>query len=316
MAISKVMNGSGFAGVLSYVSEKDQAEFIAKGGVFNDEAKAIAGEMRANADQRNLKTPVMHVALSLKPGEHATAEQWKIAAEAYLQHMGFDLDKSQYAVYRHNDRDHDHIHIVANRVMLDGQVVKDGQQYKRSHEATRQAEKAAGLSQLQKSDEKQNKGHVHRLRKALDGALEGGASLDQFRSRLATKGIQLQENRASTGRLAGLSFKDQDGRVWKGSALGKDYSLASLEKRGLETGNQQQQNQTKEVSQSPTASADRAISQAAAALAQAELMPTGMAGAGNSGGKSGGKSMMADNSKTQKFNDDEDEEKDDEYEYE
>lgn len=250
--ISKVMAGSSFAGALGYASEKEKAEFITKGGVFHDDAKSIAEEMRANADQRNIKAPVMHVALSLPPGERATADQWRIAAETYLQKMGFDLDKSQYAVYRHHDRDHDHIHIVANRVQLDGQLISDSHHWRRSHEATRHAEKAAGLSQLQKSGAKMQKGHVHQLRLAIDKALDGGATLAQFRARLARSGIQVQENRASTGRLAGLSFKDRDGRAWKGSALGKEYSALALARRGLDFGVEKSVNVAREVSHSPT----------------------------------------------------------------
>lgn len=250
--ISKVMAGSSFSGALGYASEKEKAEFITKGGVFNDDAKGIAAEMAANADQRKLKTPVLHVALSLPPGERATADQWRIAAETYLTKMGFDLNKSQYAVYRHNDRDHDHIHIIANRVQLDGQVISDGNHWRRSHEATRHAEKAAGLSQLQKSDGKMQKGHMHQLRTAIDKALDGGASLAQFRARLAQAGIQLKENRASTGRLAGLSFKDQSGRIWKGSALGKEYSALALARRGLDLSTEKSTVMAREVSQSMT----------------------------------------------------------------
>lgn len=236
MAMSKVMNGSNFAGVLKYVSEKEDAELITKSGVFKVDAKLIATEMSANAAQRNLKKPVMHIALSLPHGERATSEQWQTAAEVYLKEMGFDLDKSQFAVYRHNDKDHDHIHIVANRVQLDGKVVSDSKQYDRSHAATRVAERAAGLS-LYEDAVKKEKGHLHNLRSAIDQSLKAGTSLARFRANLAERGIQIQENRSkTTNRLSGLSFKDADGRVWKGSSLGKDYSLNGLEKRGLETG--------------------------------------------------------------------------------
>ncbi|WP_366519929.1 relaxase/mobilization nuclease domain-containing protein [Halodesulfovibrio sp.] len=37
--------------------------------------------------------------------------------------MGFS--NSQYVVVRHNDTEHDHIHIIANRVSMDGAVVSE-----------------------------------------------------------------------------------------------------------------------------------------------------------------------------------------------
>jgi hypothetical protein len=238
--ISKVMGGSGFAGVLSYVSEKDGATLLATSGVFvlQTDAKVIASQMRANADQRNLKKPVMHVSLALRPGERASDEQWRAAAEAYLKKMGFDLTKSQFALYRHADRDHDHVHIVVNRVQLDGKVISDSHERRRSHESTRAAEKAAGLTLLVQS-EHSNRGRMHELRQKVDRALDGKPDLKSFKKNLESEGIKLIENRSSTtSRLSGISFQDVagDGKTWKASALGKDYSLGGLEKRGLDTG--------------------------------------------------------------------------------
>lgn len=246
--ISKVVGGSGFAGVLSYVSEKGGATLLATSGVFalETDAKAIAGQMRANADQRNLKKPIMHVSLALKPGERASDEQWRTAAKAYLQKMGFDLDKSQYALYRHADRDHDHVHLIVNRVQLDGKVISDSHERRRSHEATRAAEKAAGLTLLEKQSEAPQRGRMHELRQAVDRAITGNPDLAGFKQALEQEGIKLIENRSqTTGKLSGISFQDAavDGKTWKASALGKDYSLSGLEKRGLETGREPVQKQ-------------------------------------------------------------------------
>jgi hypothetical protein len=168
-----------------------------------------------------------------------------------LKEMGFDLDKSQFAAYRHNDKDHDHIHIIVNRVQLNNRVVSDSLQYDRSHAATRVAEKAAGLS-LYEDTVKQEKGHVHNLRSAIDQSLKSGTSLAQFRANLAERGIQLQENRSkTTDRLSGLSFKDADGRAWKGSSLGKGYGLSGLERRGLETGRDAQSERSQHQGKAP-----------------------------------------------------------------
>ena len=141
--ISNITIGGGFKGALRYAYEKESAKPLYRNGVFGKDAGAIAGEMRAVADQKNIKNPVFHISLSLD-NEHGSDEQWKLASEAYLTKMGFDLEKSQYTVTRHKDTKHDHCHIIANRVMLDGRVVSDSNSFKRSHEATRSAEAAAG----------------------------------------------------------------------------------------------------------------------------------------------------------------------------
>ena len=71
--------------------------------------------------------------------------------------MGFDLDKTQYQVTRHTDSENDHIHILANRVMFDGQVLSDKNDFKLSHEATRAAEKAASEEGAQGTSEEEGR---------------------------------------------------------------------------------------------------------------------------------------------------------------
>ena len=241
--ISNIVSGSGFKGALKYSHEKTDAEFLYKHGVFNNEPAAISGEMRAVSDQKNIKSPVWHISLSLNE-EKATPDQWKLASSAYLKKMGFDIEKTQYTVTRHSDTAHDHVHIVANRVQLDGKVVNDFQFKKRSHEATREAEKAAGLKILTKDMQHAKSGKLHDLKSTIDTSLSHHKNYSNFKDDLKSKGVEIVENRAiTTGRLNGLSYKlTESGQVWKGSALGKDYSANGLTKRGLNIG---------EVSQSP-----------------------------------------------------------------
>lgn len=55
---------------------------------------------------------VLHVSLSAAPGEHLTDEQWRAIGLRYLHGMG--LDHNQYLITRHNDTEHEHIHLLAN----------------------------------------------------------------------------------------------------------------------------------------------------------------------------------------------------------
>ncbi len=235
MAVSKLIKGRGFKGALRYASSKENAQEIAAVGVFAKDADTRAAEMRAVAASARTTRPVLHSSLALPPGQQATDDQWKTAAETYLQNMGFDLDRSQYVVTRHRDTDHDHIHIVANRVMLDGKTVADRGDFKRSHEATRAAEKAAGLEVF--TGKTIEKGHLANIRATVRTAAQGHPDLATFRQRLHAHGITLKESRSvSTGRLSGLSFQTPDGRVWKGSALGREFSAVGLQKQGVELG--------------------------------------------------------------------------------
>lgn len=217
--------------------EKADAQVIKLHGLYTQSHTDIAQEMRAISDLRNIKNPVMHISLSLD-NERASDEQWQKAADAYLIKMGFDLDKTQYALIRHSDSKHDHVHIIANRVQLDGSVISDSNTYKRSHEATRASEIAAGLTVLTKEHQSSQKGKMHDLRSSIYTALSQNKDYALFKLALAQNGINIIENRSkTTGHLSGLSYElAESGQVWKGSAIGKDYSLNGLEKQGLQTG--------------------------------------------------------------------------------
>lgn len=228
MAIGKSNTGGGFKGVLKYVLEKDGAKLIHARGVAGQDPEIIAGQFRAVADMRKIKNPVLHISFSLKPGEIATEEQLQVAADALVKSMGFDLDQTQYIVGRHNDKDHDHIHIIINRVQLNNVVVSDFQHKKRTHEATRQAEKAAGLSAFESTKDK----HVQKqqLRTLIDAATKTG-NYEKFKQSLAGFGIEVVENKsATTGRISGISYRTDEFH-FKGSGLGRAYSLNGIQKR-------------------------------------------------------------------------------------
>ncbi|WP_371260830.1 relaxase/mobilization nuclease domain-containing protein [Myxosarcina sp. GI1] len=60
-------------------------------------------------------------------------------AEDYIQGMGFE--GSQYVVYCHGDKDHDHIHIVASRIRItDGTMINNIWDYVRSEKLIRELE--------------------------------------------------------------------------------------------------------------------------------------------------------------------------------
>ena len=179
-----------------------------------------------------MKNNTFHVSLSLDK-ERATNEQWRLAADAYMKSMGFDPNKAQYVLTRHADTAHDHVHITANRVQLDGSVISDSKTFERSHSATRMAELASGLTIFQKSEEMGNDGKMANLRSTIKDALYSSKNYDEFKTTLKQNhGIEVIENRSkTTGYVSGISYKTLDtGQTWKGSAIGKEFSYSNINK--------------------------------------------------------------------------------------
>lgn len=83
-------------------------------------------------------------------------------AQAYLK--GMEFSGSQYVVYRHTDRDHDHIHVIACRGRLtDGTAVRDSWQYRRSEVLVGQLEQEFGLQPTPSSWKRQERSRQGRV---------------------------------------------------------------------------------------------------------------------------------------------------------
>lgn len=209
--------------------------------------RALAAEFGAvRAMRPGVGRAVGHVSISVHPDERLTDDQWRETAHAWMEGMGFV--NNQYIISRHTDAAHPHIHILVNRITLDGQVVSDAHDYKRQEPIMRNLERQLGLRMVVPSQEvgrtAPKKGELEhalrtgetsarmRLQNAVDMALGHGCPLENFRDRLALVGVEVRLNMASTGFISGISFA-LDGVAFKGSKLGKSYTWNALQQRGL-----------------------------------------------------------------------------------
>lgn len=92
-------------------NESDLAEMI-------KEFDQVETLRRFAIDSDKAIKPVFHAMLSLRPGESLTTPQWRQAVTKYMTDLGFD-ESNQYVAVMHQDKDHQHVHIVANRIRLD-----------------------------------------------------------------------------------------------------------------------------------------------------------------------------------------------------
>ncbi|AZE41478.1 hypothetical protein C4K05_2128 [Pseudomonas chlororaphis subsp. aureofaciens] len=105
-------------------------------------------KLRNNAiDSDRVIKPVWHAILALPPGEHLDDDQWRAAIEMYLSDLGFD-ETNKWVAVLHGDTDHEHVHIVANRIRLDEEfsMVRDSNERSRSCDSTSRIEDHFGLS--------------------------------------------------------------------------------------------------------------------------------------------------------------------------
>jgi hypothetical protein len=118
------------------------------------EFDSVEAMRRMSIDSDKLIKPVFHAILSLSPGESLTTSQWRTAVQIYLADLGFD-ETNQYVAVMHQDKDHQHVHIVANRIRLDDtfSMVKDSNERSVSLESVSGIEDRFGLSNAPKPKE-------------------------------------------------------------------------------------------------------------------------------------------------------------------
>lgn len=159
--ITKVSQGKGFRGVLDYLLSRDKAKIIA-GNMAGTNVRDLSTEFGVSRQlRRDIAKPVFHASLSLPPNERLDDETWFCVAGSYLKKMGFN-NEHQFVLVKHNDTDHDHVHLVVSRISLAGKVWKDSLSIRRSHNAARAIEKEFGLAVVNSNPEEFGKPKLKR----------------------------------------------------------------------------------------------------------------------------------------------------------
>jgi hypothetical protein len=90
-----------------------------------------------------VKEKYIEISLNLCPGENLSDDRFLQLAYDYLTRMGYG--NSCYAVIRHVDKEHMHVHVLATRIDLDGRAINDSFSHRKSQEISREIEVEYGL---------------------------------------------------------------------------------------------------------------------------------------------------------------------------
>lgn len=115
------------------------------------EFDSVEAMRRMSIDSEKAIKPVFHAMLSLRPGESLTTSQWRTAVQTYMTDLGFD-ETNQFVAVMHKDKDHQHVHIVANRIRLDDtfSMVKDSNERSTSLDSVSRIEDRFNLQKAPK----------------------------------------------------------------------------------------------------------------------------------------------------------------------
>lgn len=259
--MQKISRGSSFSGVMAYAFEGDldnprdlEGEVIG-GNMIARDPRGLAAEFNdSKAIRPDVQKPVWHNSLRLPEGEKLDNDKWAEIGDAYMKKMGFS-ENHQRVYVLHDDPQGQHIHIVASRIGLDGQLFLGKNENLISTKKIAELERDFNLTITKGANydstgkvvmpdvSRPRRGEVglfertgeapkrFALTEIIDKALADKPTAKVFAERLSLAGIEVRAN-FSKDKLNGFSFAI-DGVGFKGSQLGKQYTGKALFERGL-----------------------------------------------------------------------------------
>lgn len=255
--VAKINYGSSLYGALAYNGEKVNegvAKILETNKVFSPadgthDISACMQDFMAYMPSHVLtKKPVIHISLNPHPDDCLTDEQFSAIAREYIEKMGYA--NQPFIVYKHEDIDRHHLHIVTLAVDERGKKINDGNNFYTSTRILKELEQKYGLipAQMRKEREafrlkKVCYGDGENLKKQLASVIKPAAkfyhcpSFKEYRALFSTYNICVEEVKGEINgkTYMGLLYFATDnkgnkvGKVFKSSLFGKSVGYEALQ---------------------------------------------------------------------------------------
>ena len=255
--VAKINVGNSLYGALAYNGEKineGQGRLLTTHKIFDegtgrlDIRQAVEDFARYLPEQVRTSKPVVHISLNPHPDDRLTDAELTTIAEEYLARLGYG--NQPYAVFKHEDIDRHHLHIVTLAVDEAGRKIGDSFIRRRSKNITRALEQQYGLHPAERKRQTQAepiravdaaagdvKRQVGNVLKGISGRYKF-QTLGEYRALLSLYNLTVEECRGEVrGReYRGFVYSATDGKggkigtPLKASRFGKRYGYEAFER--------------------------------------------------------------------------------------
>ncbi|EID33841.1 relaxase/mobilization nuclease domain protein [Prevotella sp. oral taxon 306 str. F0472] len=230
------------------------------------EPKTIYEEMKVVNDYNTrCRNKFLRIEIGIAPQDEKRLPVSELMRIAHLFAKRMGLDNHQWVAVTHKDTDNRHIHIIANRISLYGEVydttfvsnraAKVAEEISREKNLTIAKEvKAEKIYQKSKANltREQTKQQVQKICYALLEKYKGtgitGHSM--FLYELNKNGISIERMKNKQGKVYGLKFS-YCGQTFKASEIGREFGYRSLQKN-FEATNKEESKMPHQTIQKPT----------------------------------------------------------------
>ena len=229
------------------------------------ELKTIYEEMKVVSDYNTRsKNKFLRIEIGIAPQDEKRLPVSELMRIAHLFAKRMGLDNHQWVAVTHKDTDNRHIHIIANRISLYGEVYDTTFVSNRAARVAEEISREKGLTiakevkaekKYQKTKASQTreqaKKEVHQICYALLDKYKGGgiSGHSMFLYELNKKGIIIERMKNKQGNVYGLKFS-YCGQTFKASEIGREFGYHSLQKN-FETTNKEEQKKPHQTIQDP-----------------------------------------------------------------
>ncbi|MBW9258602.1 MAG: relaxase/mobilization nuclease domain-containing protein [Candidatus Thiodiazotropha sp. (ex. Lucinisca nassula)] len=257
--IPKITEGSGGVGLHEYMQKPDST--VLYSSYENDTPAGRAREgAELHATRPDVKNPTLHLSIGFHRDERRLSdEDMRSIALGMLNKIGVDPENHRACIIRHHDKQEQQgrqdFHIAVERIGVDGKLWSNAWSARKSIKAARELEHENGLRvtspgrERARTPDTQEQGLAERigeksprqvLAERVDEAVEHtsrhGTGLPGMIEHLQQNGVETLLTHTRDGRLRGISFRlsgweGSQSPQYKGSAIGKSYSLQGLTRR-------------------------------------------------------------------------------------
>lgn len=235
--IAKIVKGSSFNGVVSYILDKEKdAKILVCEGLFAENKDTIAMSFEAQSKMNPKVTkPVGHISLAFrKEDEHRLTDRAmaEIALE-YLKEMG--ITDTQILIVRHFDKEHPHVHIAFNRIANNGRTISDCNERIRSARICKELTKkynlyfASGKERVKQHRLKEPDKTKYEVYAILKSEVSRCGNWNMLAANLEKQGVDMRfKYKGKSDEVQGVVFT-MNGYSFSGSKIDRRFSFSKID---------------------------------------------------------------------------------------
>lgn len=238
----------GGTALANYVMKDDKGYELCRNGLSGESPTEILQEMKIIQEQ-NQRAVNRTFSLVLSPekeeGKSLDNEKLRQLTKEFMIKLKIDPNQQQFVAFVHTEKEHKHVHIIANRVQEGGELISDHHIGKRAQWAAHHVAKEHGLISAKEvflekfKDEKLDKDIDQFLKqemykKHLFVMKSQPSSMEKYMLKMEELGVKVTPTINIQGQAQGHRMMDlATGKDFKASDVHRQLSLKKIMEKGL-----------------------------------------------------------------------------------